>query len=310
MKGLWENVIEFFSSQPPLYSGFYLSSHAIQGVHCSAKQKKVISTDTQPLSKGIIHPSLNEKNILKADALKEKFGKVLEKLNLTKKNTALIIPELTQKTFTFSFDSLPSSSKEREQIIRFRIKKKMPFLPDDARISYDSISNKEKIRVVAILTRTYIIRQYEEFFHQFGLNVRIVVPPSVGLMNVLSFESDEKFFLINIEKDSFSLNLFKNTELTVYRQKRFDIQGERSGLEQGKTEVVFQEVNNTLNYMDEMKSDKRIKIWLRSSENSDKIFEYASQKQDFLLQRIGSFLDVGLDLPEAEQLSPILGVLL
>ncbi len=311
MTQAWDKVIEFFSRPPKLFSGFYFTSHCICGVSFSKKHRSIAGYDIQALPKGVILPSLNEKNITEKEILKEEFSKVLEKISLTGGNTALIIPELSQKTFSFTFDNLPVSSIEKEQIIRFRIKKKMPFLPDDARISFDLIPRDKGIRVVALLTRTYIIKQYEEFFRQFDLKVRTVVPPSVGLMSLLGFESDEKFLLVNIELDSFSLSVVKDCELTFYRQKRFDFEGETRFSVQDKTEDIFQEIENTLNFIDEGEEDKEMKLWIRGGvEEFELFFKRAGSQYNFPIKRIGSCLDMGLDVEETEKLSPILGVLL
>lgn len=311
MNQLWDKVIKFFTKPPQLYVGFYISSNYICGMNFSTKEKRIIDTYSQSLPNGIINPSLNERNIIEKEILKEEFSKALDKMLISHRNIAFILPEMSQKTFTFSFDSLPSSPREREKIIHFRIKKRMPFLPEDAKISYDIFANDSGIKSVVNLARTYIIKEYEEFFSQFGLTVRTIVPPSVGLINLLNFESRENCFLLNVEQDSFSLLVFRNSEIILYRQKKFSFEHEEKGTMQDKIEDVFQEVENTLNFIDQSEDSGEMKFWIRSGMSEpEKILEKVNDKFDFSLVRIGSYLDFDISLEEAERLSPILGILL
>ncbi len=311
MNLFWNKFIEFFSAPPELFSGFSISSHCICGVRVSAKGKSVVDFYASDIPEGVVQPSFIEKNIIEPEVLKEEFSKAARKMRLNGKDIALIFPELSQKTFTFSFDSLPGGSREREQIIRFRIKKRMPFFPEDARISYDLFPKDSGLRAVVILTRTNIIKEYEEFFLRFGFNVRTAVPPSVGLINLLDAGSEKNCFLLNIEKESFSLSLYKDSEFILYRQKRFDFETGGTGSIQDKMEDVFEEVEKTLNFSAEGLDRREMKFWIRSGMGGhDRFIEKAEKKFECSFHKIGSSLDVGLNPEETDRLSPVLGVLL
>jgi Tfp pilus assembly PilM family ATPase len=311
MNQLGERIIKFFSNQPKLFTGFYISSHYICGIHFSPKEKGIMNTYIRTLPRNVVQPSLNERNIIGKEVLSEEFLKAVSKLKVECKDIALVFPEMSQKTFTFSFDSLPGSPHEMEQIIRFRIKKKMPFLPEDAKISYDLISKDSKMRVIAILARIYIIKEYEEFFRQFGFNVRTIVPPSVGLMNLLDDGSRKNCFLLNVEQDSFSLSVFKDFEFILYRQKNFNFGDSGAGGIQDKVEDVFQEVENTLNFIEEGEGKKEMRFWIRSGiDDSHEFLDSADKRFNFRFSPIGSCLDLDLSSKVDEKLMPIMGILL
>lgn len=310
MNQFWDRITKYFSDSPKNFTGFYISPHYFCGVSLSAKERKISDYYIKTLPQGIVRPSLNEKNIVEEEILKQEFLKALKKVNARGKNIALVFPELSQKTFTFSLDSLPHSPREREQIIRFRIKKKMPFLPEDVRISYDLISKESGIRAVVILTRKFIVQEYEDFLDQLGLKVRAVVPPSVGLVNLLNFELDEDYFLLNVEQDDFSLSVYINSELVLYRQKRFDLGMEDPSARKDKVKDVFQEVENTLNLIEGSEKKKDLRFFVRCGmNNTEDLIEEASQGFSFPFHRIGSILKFDLNLKQAEKLSPILGLL-
>jgi len=311
MNLFWDKFVEFFSATPQLFSGFSISSNYLCGVCLSTKGKNIIDTYVSDIPEGVVQPSFIEKNIIEPEVLKEEFSKAARKMSLKGKDIALVFPELSQKTFTFSFDSLPGPSREREQIIRFRIKKGMPFLPEDARISYDLVPRDSGLRAVVILTRTNIIKEYDDFFQQFGFNVRKAVPPSVGLINLLGLGSEENCFLLNIEKESFSLSLYKGPEFILYRQKRFDFETGGTGSIQDKMEDIFEEVEKTLNFSAEGLDRREMKFWIRSGIGGiDRFIENAERKFECSFHKVGASLDVSLDPEETDRLSPVLGVLL
>ncbi|MFW6123681.1 MAG: hypothetical protein ACOC5G_00505 [Acidobacteriota bacterium] len=309
MNRLWNKIIKYFTDSPQVSTGFYISSHYFCGAYFSVREKRIEDYYVQTLPEGVVRPSLNEKNIVKEEILKPEFLKAIKEVNARDKDIVLIFPELSQKTFTFLFDSLPGSAQEREQIIRFRIKKKMPFLPEDVRISYDLIPKDSGVRAVAILTRKYIVKEYEEFLGQFGLRVRTMVPPSVGLVNLLNMESEQNYLLLNVEQDSFSLSVYTNSEFSLYRQKRFSLELGESGSIKDKMENVFQEVESTLNFMEGGEGKKDLQFLIRCGiDCSEKLLEEGCRKYSFSFDRIGSVMDVNMTLSEAEKLSPILGM--
>lgn len=311
MNQLYDKIIKYFTDSPKISIGFYISPHYFCGVYLSSREKRIIDYYIQTLPKNTVRPSLNEKNIVKEEILKQELFKALEKVNSKSKNAVLIFPELSQKTFTFSFDSLPGSPREREQIIRFKVKKKMPFLPEDVRISYDLISNDSGIRAVVILTRKFIVKEYEEFLGQLGIKIRTAVPPSVGLVNLLNIEADKNCFLLNVEPDGFSLSVYINSEYILYRQKRFSLELKEAGSIPEKLEDVFQEVEATLNFIEGSEGKEDFRFLLRCGmNNTDQLLEVAGRKFNFSFDRIESILDFDIKRREAERLSPILGMLI
>jgi len=311
MNHYWDKLTQFFIRTPSLSAGFYVSSHYFCGVYLGDKNPKTGDCYFKSLPKGIIRPSLNEKNIVKPEMLKKEFLRVFKKKQAKTKDIALVFPELSQKTFVFSFDALPGSPQEKEQIIRFRIKKRVPFLPEDARISYDLISTDSGIRAVAILTREYIAKEYEEFLAQFGLKVRALVPPAIGLINLLNMKLDQNYFLLNLEPDSFSLSSYVNSEFILYRQKRFGLDLTGSESVQNKVEDVFHEVETTLNFIEGSEGKKELRFLIRCGINGmDRILTEAMDKFSFSFERVGSILDFDFNLEESERISPILGILL
>lgn len=143
---LFKDKIRDYFARPRLYDlGVQISSHYISGIQVLPKEGKTRRHFVLPLEGGTINPSFNKKNITNSELLENKIKEGLKKIHISAHNIVFLLPELSQKTFIFNFDSFPSSQQEREHLIRFRANKQMPLLPDDIRLSFDiRKSNRSK----------------------------------------------------------------------------------------------------------------------------------------------------------------------
>ncbi len=60
-----------------------------------------------------------------------------------------IVPDAAVRVVLLEFDTLPSDSEEAASVVRFRMKKSLPFDVDKARVSYHSQKSNEGVRVGA-----------------------------------------------------------------------------------------------------------------------------------------------------------------
>lgn len=314
MAPLIDRVKYFFSKQILPHSAFLLSSRYLCGIQISPVEKngKIKHHIILPLEQKVIQPSFFQKNIMNVVALREKIEEGKDRLRLKDQRVAFILPELSQKSFILSFDSFPSSRKEREDIIRFRIKRLMPLLPDDTRISYDLISSTSKGKIIATIARASVIREYEDFFSQFKLKVNVVSAPFLNLLNLLKKEKERDLMLINIEEDAFSLAAVINSEITLYRQKplAIDFQDHKSLIQELGN--IKQEIENTTNFVEDREKRRIASFWIRLGllDSEEEIFSLLDGGVPFPFNRIESSLEFRLSLREKRILSPLIGQLL
>jgi hypothetical protein len=143
----FDSIKDYLTKQPFPHAAFHLTSCYISGIRVSPKDGRIMNHFILPLEKGLIQPSFEKKNIKNPSLLEKKIEKELGKLHLHDHKVACLLPELSLRAFVFSFGSLPSSRPEREQVIRFRIKKQLPLLPQDARFSFDVIKSNDSMKI-------------------------------------------------------------------------------------------------------------------------------------------------------------------
>ncbi|MFQ5721288.1 MAG: hypothetical protein ACE5GI_02190 [Candidatus Aminicenantales bacterium] len=271
----FKNKLKRYFSQPPcLHVVLYFSSGYLGGLDFSAKDRKIKNYFISPLQKDVIRASFSQKNIKDEMWLKEKLRQELAKLHLSERKVACLIPELSLKAFIFLFDTFPLNQEEREELLRFRIRKQLAAIPEDIRFSYDVIRSNNSQKVVVATARSSVVREYEDLLARLGLKVKVVNSPLFALFNLTQKEKDTHYLIANIENDSLGLMAVTSTKISLYRQKPFD-----SALSSGlnaeiKIEDIVKEIENTANFIEDKENKKINFVLLR--------FGFVDRKEEFL----------------------------
>ena len=307
-----DRLKEYFTKPPLARSVFYLSSHTLSGIHVSPKERRIKYHFITPFEGRLIEPSFNKKNIENGSILESRLKEGLAKLHLRDTKIACLIPELSLKAFVFTFDSLPPSKHEREQIIRFRVKKQMAFLPDDARLSFDVIKSDHSQKMIVSVARASIIQEYEDFFRLLGLKVRVVSSPLLSLYNLVNRDREGEFLLANIEEESLGLLAVIDSEIVLYRQKPLGFESEADKPSPQRLEEIIKEIENTANYVEDREKKKIASLLVRLGQvgAKEKSLSRLKTELSFPMERIDVSLASDMALEERQFLAPLIGQIL
>lgn len=312
MANFFDRVANFFTELPLPHAAFQLAARYVSGIHLSPKERKLKHRFIFPLRGGALEPSFDKKNIKDSFTIEERIKEGARKLHLSKAAIACLIPEVCFKVFVFSFDSLPRSLKEREEIVRWRVKKQMPSLPDDARFSFQVTKENKKEKVLVSLARASVIQEYEDLLRKLHFRVKAIGVPTLSLFNVLSWEKGNDLLLSNIEEDSLSLMAIIDSEIVLYRSKPFVLDPHSPLSASERIEHVAKEVANTINFIEDKEKKKINSLLLRLGffEQEGDLFAALREKLTLPLAQIESPLTADLHLKERQILSPLIGEIL
>ncbi len=304
----FDRIKDYFTKQPIPHAAFHLTSRYISGIRVSHKDGRIMNHFILPLERGMIQPSFEKKNIKNPALLEKRIKKELGKLHLHDHKVACLLPELSLRAFVFSFGSLPSSRAEREQVIRFRIKKQLPLLPQDARFSFDVIKSNDSMKIFVAVARALIIQEYEELFSKFNLKIRTVGVPILGLHSLLNTEKERDLLLINIEEDSLCLTAIIDSEIALYRMKPILSPGQDETAEVRRVENIVKEVENTVNFVEDREKRKIQSFWVRLGLHEEgRILSQLQERSSLPVTGIESRLTAKIGLRQKKILSPLIG---
>src|ERR1039458_1274311 len=110
------------------------------------------------LAPGTVVPDLMEANLLDGRAVRQAIESALGGVGGRSRDVIAILPDTAVRVVLLDFETLPTKREEAEAVVRFRLKKSLPFDPDDARVSYHAQTTGKGVRAVAAqaLARTLL----------------------------------------------------------------------------------------------------------------------------------------------------------
>jgi type IV pilus assembly protein PilM len=168
------------------------------------------------LPAGALLPSAVDTNIVDAVAVKTAFAKACDRLRAKDEEVALILPDPVIRVFIQHFEEFPRSAEEAIPMLRWKLKKSVPFDADETLISYMRQAPREDgVDVVTGLARQRIIREYESLAEELGLHPGVVLSSSLAAVSLL--EGEKATLLARISGSSLTSAIVRNDVLCGYR---------------------------------------------------------------------------------------------
>lgn len=139
----------------------------------------------EPLPAGAVLASAIETNITAelAPAVRAAFARVAERVATRGQAAALLVPDPVVRVFLLQFETFPSRQDEAVPLLRWRLKKSLPFDVDDAVVSYRRLPGDGT--VMAAIAQRSVIRQYEEVAEAAGIVPGVVLSASLAALSLL-----------------------------------------------------------------------------------------------------------------------------
>ena len=305
------NWRSWLTEPPKPQIAFQLTSSYISGLRISGKDKSQHKHVILPLEAKTILPSFSGTNLPESSRLEQTLREARGSLPFNGQPVGVLLPEACQRTFVFSFETLPRSHQEREQVIQHRIKKQMPMLAPNSRLAFSLMKAGEKERVFVAIANISVIEEYEGIFTRCGMKVGWVGVPIVGLYNMETWPNDRNVLLANLEENSLSLLTVIGGEVVLARQKASFFSDLKKGSISDKISSILQEIENTLNFIEDQEGKTIHSLRIRLGRISDE-----RMVRDTLIDRLDCLVE---DLTESDDpvfragdrnlLAPLIGYL-
>lgn len=140
----------------------------------------------EALSPGAILPTPVEVNLLDAAEVRSAVGRVFSRLRVKNEDVALLLPDSVIRVFVLHFDVFPRKAEEAIPMLRWRLKKSVPFEAEETLISYMRQSPREDgVDIVTGLARLRIVREYEALVESVGMTPGVVMSSTLAAVPLL-----------------------------------------------------------------------------------------------------------------------------
>jgi type IV pilus assembly protein PilM len=178
---LWKQITHLVKDPPP--------EHVFELSEAGIAYARHGETGFQPFEPGVLAVSPLADNILRADAVTSALARIAPPNGAKRRPAAVILPDYAARVSLLDFDSFPSAPEEQLPLVRFRVKKTIPFDIDSAAVSYwaqpaSSKIGAKKVDVIAVTVALEILARYEAVFRTANLHPGQITTSGLSALNL------------------------------------------------------------------------------------------------------------------------------
>jgi type IV pilus assembly protein PilM len=267
-------IQRFFEPQLPAVA-CEISRQAVSLVRVDPKRSTVIDRFAViPLPQGLIVPSLTKSNIASVPDFVTAMKSAIAKAEVKSMKMSLAIPDASAKSAIHIMDTLPSSENDRQQLLKWKLKKAVPFNVEEAHLSYweKKASNGKHVVLTVCISRE-VLNQYEEVFQRMGIQLGYITLSSFAAFEFLARLDPEvvqkSVLLLRIGATDTSSLIMQEGRVSFFRhsEKNGDEETSFASTPPPPTHFQYQEIYDELYpcviyYQDKLSSQPLAKIYV------------------------------------------------
>ena len=167
------------------------------------------------LAPGSVVPDLVENNLRQRDAVRSGIEDALGSVAGRSRDVIAIVPDATVRVMLVEFDTLPSDHEEALGVVRFRLKKSLPFDVEKAKVSYHAQKIGSEVRIVAAVALGSVIEDYEAAFRDAGFAPGVVLPSTLAALGAA--DGKKPTMVIKVDAQTTSIAILNEEQLQLFR---------------------------------------------------------------------------------------------
>ena len=232
----------FNSSSKPRLACEIAADRVVAG-RISERGNMVDACTAGELARGSVVPDLLETNLRERQRVFETVRETLGALNSRSRDIIAVLPDAAVRVMLLDFETLPANRTEAESVVRFRLKKSLPFDLDKAKISYHAQQSANGLKVVAAVALSSVIEDYESVFREAGYSPGIVLPSMLAALGAA--EATRPTLVVKVDSRTTSISILDKNQLLLFRTlenpRGVTITGEQLAEEVYPSVVFFQD---------------------------------------------------------------------
>jgi type IV pilus assembly protein PilM len=147
----------------------------------AGKRRGEIVVSFSPLPEGAVAPGLKVPNLADAHAVTSAIESALGDINARSEAVTLVVPDAAARVLLLDFDTLPSKRNEAMPVVRFRLRKMVPFDVEGAAVSYQVMTEKHgQLNVLVTVMPRDVLEEYESAMRNAGYEPGTVLPSTLA----------------------------------------------------------------------------------------------------------------------------------
>jgi type IV pilus assembly protein PilM len=174
----------------------------------------------EPIPADSLRPGLLESNVANHAAVSSAIRSAMNQVQPRVKSLTVVVPDSAVRVFLLDFDTLSSRQDEALPVLRFRLRKSVPFDVEHAGISYQVLSEgssrlETQWKVLAAIIPGPILEEYEAVVRMAGFEPGALMPASLAALAAI--DSQEAVLVANLSAQALSTSIVSGNDILLYR---------------------------------------------------------------------------------------------
>jgi type IV pilus assembly protein PilM len=168
------------------------------------------------LPAGAVVPGIEEANLRAPETVASAIRSALDELAPRHRAVTLVLPDASVRVFVLDFDSLPAKADETLPVLRFRLRKMVPFDVEHGGVSYQILTeDKAECKVLTAVLPGPVLAEYEAAVRAAGYEPGAVLPSSLAAIETAG--QMEAVLAVNLSGTGMTTLIANGQDLLLYR---------------------------------------------------------------------------------------------
>lgn len=182
------------------------------------QQRSVEAWAVRPLAAGAVRPAPMADNIADHAAVQQALQQVVGAVGEGERACVLLVPDLLARVSLLDFDQWPGRSEEADGLLRWRLKKDLPFDVNQAALAYQVQPGRSAAHeVLAVASLHSLVHQYESCAEALGLHPGWVTPSTLAALGCLDGGGEGARLLVKRDQNSLGLAIVHGNNIRLFR---------------------------------------------------------------------------------------------
>jgi len=191
-----------------------ITAERVLAARAGPGRQSIEAAAARGLPAGVVVPNFASGNVQQASALATTLRSVVAEAGAHGSDVSVVLPDAAVRVMLLDFDTLPEKQQEAGPLVRFRLKKLLPFDSDRAALSYQ-VQRGTPIQVVVAVADSGVVAEYEDAVRAAGFNPGVVLPSILAVLGAV--DTSAPTLVVKAESGTTAIAVLDQGEIRVLR---------------------------------------------------------------------------------------------
>ena len=247
-----------------------IAPEAVFAAQSAALESPLLMARSMVLPENAVAPGSNSPVLAARETVQRALAQALEGVAGRSRQLTLVVPDACVRVLVLDFEALPNKAQEALPLVRFRLRKMLPFDAETAAVSYQVLTTNravEKVgslRVMVAATAAEVRAEFEGLVRETGFEPGVLLPSTVAALAAIP--ETGAHMVVHTGRRSATTAITRDGDLLLYRT----VAREELRMEDGEDDLTQAILMATAFYEDSLGAMPE-QIWVAGHDTPDEL---------------------------------------